>query len=99
MQERKANQAITTFQIKSQDEEIAHAIHKGNEEFDSINLKVLNSWLERFLHRHNIVSRSMTSIGQKIQTVQISFDLFAPFHLTYEKIAYSAPNFNLRKSV
>lgn len=59
-EERKKDRAITSFQIKSQAEKNL----KSNEN-DETYLKATNGWLERFLNRHNIVSRSVTSIGQK----------------------------------
>lgn len=38
------------------------------EAFDTINFKASDVWLDRFLHRHNIVRRSVTNISQqKIQ--------------------------------
>lgn len=64
-EERNSGRAVTTFQIKAQAEEILRTENE-NKEFEATDFKASNGWLERFLHRHNIVSRSMTSIGQKV---------------------------------
>lgn len=65
-EERKAGRAVTSFQIKTQAEEILKTQNNSEESINDIDFKASNGWLERFLNRHNIVSRSVTSIGQKV---------------------------------
>lgn len=62
-EERKIGWAVTSFQIKSQAEQTL--IKDGKN--DLVDFKVSNGWLERFLNKHNIGSRSVTIICQKIK--------------------------------
>lgn len=64
--------SIYIFQNKITDRKIPEKIMSLLVDF-----KALNGWLKRFLNSQNIVSRSITSIGQKIpDDVQKLCDFF-----------------------
>lgn len=64
-EERKAVKQIFYFQSNHMLKKFCTQNDK-DKEFDAIDFKTSNGWLERFLHTHNIVKKSVTCICQKV---------------------------------